>query len=49
MVDETPEGIGVDPVFQLYSYLWDLDLQGDENQYYDLTKVVHLLRACLLY
>ena len=38
-ISADPDGIGVDPVFQLYSYLWDLDLYGDERQYYNMTKV----------
>ena len=42
-----PEGIGVDPVFQLYSYLWDLDLYGDERQYYNMTKVCFTAPRCL--
>ena len=35
----SPDGIGVDPVFQLYSHLWDAGLVGEEQQYYNLTKV----------
>lgn len=38
-VNAAPEGLGVDPVFQLYSYLWDEDLYGDGQQYYNMTKV----------
>lgn len=38
----SPEGVGVDPVFQLYSYLWDLNVWGDEQQYYNLTQVLHM-------
>ena len=35
----TFEGLGVDPVFQLYSYLWNPDVYGQEQQYYNMTKV----------
>lgn len=38
--DGTPNGIGVDPVFQLYSHLWDAGLVGEERQFYNLTKVM---------
>lgn len=37
--DSDPQGVGVDPVFQLYSHLWDADLVGDEGQFYNLTMV----------
>ena len=43
-VTGAPEGIGVDPVFQLYSYLWDIDLYGEEPHYYNMAKVI----ACML-
>jgi len=35
-------GIGVDPVFQTWSDLWNLDLVGDEDKYYNITKVTCL-------
>ena len=34
--------IGVDPVFQTWSDLWNLDLVGDEDEYYNITKVTCL-------
>ena len=37
--DGTFEGLGVDPVFQLYSYLWNPDVYGQEQQYYNMSKV----------
>ena len=42
--NDTYEGLGVDPVFQRYSYLWDLDLDGEEQQYYNMTQVVQSMR-----
>ncbi len=32
-------GTGVDPVFQTWSDLWNLDLVGDEDKYYNTTEV----------
>ena len=34
------EGIGLDPVFQIWSHLWDVDLNGEEDRYYNMTKVI---------
>ncbi len=39
---ETPVaggGIGLDPVFQVWSNLWNSALTGEQDQYYNLTKV----------
>lgn len=35
----TERGIGLDPVFQIWSNLWDLRLTGEEDEYYNMTKV----------
>ena len=35
----TEGGIGLDPVFQIWSYLWDVDLNGQEAKYYNMTEV----------
>jgi len=32
-------GIGLDPIFQVWSNLWSLDLTGDEDEYYNMTEV----------
>ena len=32
-------GIGLDPVFQIWSNLWNLGLTGQEYLYYNLTQV----------
>ena len=34
------KGIGLDPIFQIWSNLWSLDLSGNEDQYYNMTEVV---------
>lgn len=33
-------GIGLDPVFQIWSNLWSLDVTGEEDQYYNMTQVL---------
>ena len=43
----TRGGIGVDPIFQTWSDLWNLDLVGDEDKYYNITKVTCLHNMCL--
>ncbi len=40
-------GIGVDPVFQTWSDLWNLDLVGDGDKYYNTTKVTCLHKLSL--
>ena len=35
----TEGSIGLDPVFQIWSNLWNLDLTGDQDEYYIMTKV----------
>ena len=40
-------GIGVDPVFQTWSDLWNLNLVGDEDKYYNITKVTCLHNVSL--
>ena len=35
----TEGGIGLDPVFQIWSHLWDVDLTGEEDEYYNMTEV----------
>lgn len=37
----TEGGIGLDPVFQIWSYLWNVDLNGEEEKYYNMTEVKH--------
>lgn len=32
-------GIGLDPVFQIWSHLWSLDVTGEQAQYYNMTQV----------
>ncbi len=32
-------GIGLDPVFQIWSHLWSLDVTGEQDQYYNMTQV----------
>lgn len=31
-------GIGLDPVFQVWSSLWNLDLTGEQYEFYNLTQ-----------
>lgn len=35
----TEGGIGLDPVFQIWSDLWNLNLNGEEEEYYNMTEV----------
>ena len=35
----TEGGLGIDPVFQIWSHLWDVDLNGEEEKYYNMTEV----------
>ena len=35
----TEGGIGLDPVFHIWSYLWNVDLNGEEEKYYNMTEV----------
>ena len=35
----TEGGIGLDPVFQTWSYLWNINLNGEEEKYYNMTEV----------
>ena len=32
-------GLGLDPVFQIWSNLWNLELTGEQQEYYNLSKV----------
>lgn len=33
------QGIGLDPVFQVWSHLWNVDLTGEEDLYYNTSQV----------
>ena len=37
---KAPQGLGVDPVFQIYSYLWNINQWGEESEYYNITQVL---------